>query len=131
MNIEEYLIKWKDIEGVKPKNEDEFITLFVEYLNSIDNPDDVDFDGSGAYFGRQVTICKDLNYRIRPMAYFEIAYDFEYTIRVYTARHEGYWTPEYIDLKIGEPRFNEVREALMNCLCRAFGLIVHTYNEKV
>lgn len=123
MTIEQYIDNWHKQEiGVRPQNEHVFIDLFIDFLKSIDDPNDVEFEGEGAYYGRQVNISKDRNYKIKRDFAFEIAYDMSYKISVYTDRHEGFWYPEYIKMDVYHPRFDELKTALFNCLKTAFGL---------
>lgn len=121
MKLHEYITDW-NLKNIKPKNEDVFIDLFIEWLNSIDDCRDVVFDGEGSYFGRQVSIVKDSIYKIGYDFGFEISYDFNHTISVYTDKHNGYWWPEYIKLNKGDDRFEEVALSLKRCLLNAFGL---------
>lgn len=117
-----YIQNWNKIEGVKPCNEDDFIAGFIMLLNSIDDHRDIDFDGEGSYFGKQISLCygqgvwiadKDLS--------FEISYS-KKQIRVYTKNHNGFWRPEYMNIDETHPKFHQVKDILFNLLREVFGL---------
>ena len=89
-------------------------------MKSIEYSSDVTFDGEGSYFGKQVTISKDTNYRISNYG-FEIAYSDNH-IRVYTSNHHGFQVPEFIDLYDKDEDFKELKELLNTKLKELLGL---------
>jgi hypothetical protein len=115
-----YIDTWKAIESNRPSNEDAFITLFIAYLKSLDDSADIEFEGEGSYFGRQIKVRKDSAYINRDPG-FEISYCAT-IISVYRSDHEGYWVPEYLKLNQGDARFNEVKTALVETMMTLFGL---------
>lgn len=120
MDLEAYIKEWNRYDQ-KPCNENVFIDLFIKYINSIDNSNDVKFHGDGAYFGKQVSIYKDSNYFGSGLLHFEAAYNKE-AIRVYTGNHHGFWRPPYMDLGEKHERFNEVKSIFFPFLRKIFGL---------
>lgn len=123
MKLENYIHDWNKIEGNKPVNEEEFINLFVIFLRSVNDYDEVTFDGDGAYFGKQIQILKGGQIgRADHDLSFEIAYMPDYKISVYTANHHGFWQPEYLCLAPEHPEFNRVQTELFSAIYKAFGL---------
>ena len=96
MNIEEYLKEWQESE-VKECNNPEFIAAFIEYMKE-DGRQYSFISGENGYFGYTARICGD--YNPFGFAMFELAYSgaAEF-VKVFSANHNGYWVPEYIDLK--------------------------------
>ena len=119
--LSDYISQWKLIEGIKPKNDKLFIDEFCVLLSKTDNYD-ITYDGEGSYFGNQVSIKFESQYRKcdRNLC-FEIAYS-RNEIRVYDYHNEGYWTPEYLSLKKGEQYFDLIEYHLFKNLTRLFGL---------
>lgn len=122
-----YIKGWKECKSPKPRNEKEFIVLFIDFLKSC-NSDihfedrDIEFCGNGAYFGKQVRFIKNYTYTAGDYYLsFEIAYNRNH-IRVYTANHNGFWTPEYLDLIEGDLYFKKLRKELFQLLNFTFGL---------
>ncbi len=119
--LKEYIKEWRAIIGIKPMNDVVFIEGFCTLLNGLET-EDLSFYGDGAYFGKQVIIEYNNNYRYPDGDLrFEVAYSKE-QIRVYTASHEGFWTPEYIRLCKGDEHFEKVKDTLYSNLIRLFGL---------
>lgn len=119
----QYVKNWNSIDGLKPNNEPEFINEFIKLIANYPDDREVEFDGEGAYFGKQVTL--------RPFSYygkgpreleFEMAYSPDY-ISIYTANHHGFWNPEYVkvDRKM-HTAFYEIYPVLMTFLKGAFGI---------
>lgn len=119
--LESYIQNWQEAEGIKPINEQVFYDLFLEFIKTID-ANEIDFDGNGSYFGSQVSIYKDRNYTYRPYLYFEISYEIDHKISIYTGVHSGFWTPEYIRMTPDDDRFNLLQSTLIDSLAKAFGL---------
>jgi hypothetical protein len=118
--LKKYIEKWRK-EKLKPCNEVEFIEGFIKMLNSDEYLLDCEFDGDGAYFGKQIIIAYCPHIRGDRDLSFEIAYSND-KISVYTANHNGFWQPEYLKLESGQARFNDVKEPLFKVLYRFFGL---------
>ena len=122
-NLSLLVQKWKDVEGVKPQNDPQFIECFLECLKDADY-EDFTFDGDGAYFGKQVTwevgshywCNKDVNLS------FEIAYS-DNEIRVYTGRNEGFWVSEYISINSKHEYFYTTKHILIQKLKEIFGIV--------
>ena len=119
--LSDYISHWKSIEGIKPKNDKLFIDEFCVLLSKTDN-NDITYDGEGSYFGNQVSIKFESQYR-KPdrNLCFEIAYS-RNEIRVYDFYNEGYWTPEYLSIQKGEQYFDLIEHHLFKNLVRLFGL---------
>lgn len=113
-----YTAGWWSSEG-KDKNDPEFIRMFIEYLASIDDADDVILGGSGAYFGVECTVRKDRNHW--GDVGFEVAYS-DTQISVYTDNHQGFWVPEYIALGKDDEQFEPVIQAFKDMIKRLFYL---------
>ena len=96
--LKEYIEKWHKIDGEKPCNEKEFISAFIEFIKSKDK-DHFEFDGENHYCGFTATVYdENPNYCMGRTMAFEFAYDKDF-VKVFTAAHNGFWTPEYINLK--------------------------------
>ena len=122
--LEEYIRKWSSVDGIKPCNEQDFYELFTELLKSDLDDRDFEFDGDGSYFGKQVSLNVGSAYSwcFRNTLSFEIAYSND-RIKVYTGNHDGFWTPEYIDMDTSDERFNYLKAVLFTKLREVFGLI--------
>lgn len=118
----DYVSNWNSIEGVKPKNEKLFLDYFLLLINNYPDEREVNFDGDGSYFGKQITL-EPFSFwgRGNQNISFEIAYN-DNNISVYTKNHNGYWTPEFISMTSDNDRFNEVKKCLFDFLYRVFGL---------
>lgn len=121
--LKDYVAKWKSIEGIKPKNEPEFINGFLELLQTLEDDRDISFDGEGSYFGKQVTLSYGAGVWVRDRELsFEICYSRD-TISVYRADHDGFWVPEYLYLKSGKDKeYITVSNILFPLLKRVFGV---------
>ena len=121
-NLSTMVQRWKDVEGIKPQNDQKFIDAFSKCLLEA-NYEDFTFDGDGAYFGKQVTWEVDSQYwGIRdPHLNFEIAYP-DKEIRVYDGRNNGFWVCEYISMNKDHESFNYLKEALFQKLQEVFGM---------
>lgn len=119
--LSEYISNWKQIEGIKPCNDPDFIEEFSKMLPKLETCD-ISYDGDGSYFGQQVSVVFG-SYGMRPdrNLCFEIAYSQD-EIRVYDGNNEGFWTPEYLSLKKGQENFDTIKELLFSNLMRLFGL---------
>ena len=104
-----------------------FINTFMAWLEAGIESDDIEieFDGNGAYFGKQVTIKNSehaLYYDPHSLS-FEIAYDIN-NIVIYTARHNGFWVNPYFSISSEKDtsRFYFVYYNLIGHIKKLFGL---------
>ena len=95
--LKSYIIDWNKEDGVKPKNNPKFIRDFLKFAKSADF-DHWEFDGINGYCGYTAILHEQPHYSSVYGLGFEFAYDKDF-VKVFTDRHNGYWTPEYIDLK--------------------------------
>jgi len=96
--MKEYLDWWHKQEGQKPVNDKQFINDFIEFMKSKDK-DHYEFDGENYYCGfTAIVYDENPNYCMGRSLAFEFAYNKDF-VKVFTANHNGFWTPEYIDLK--------------------------------
>lgn len=119
--LSDYISEWNKSED-KPSNEKVFIDEFIKLLDNFPDEREVEFDGDGSYFGKQVTLLP-FSYYGKPdrNLSFEVAYRQD-QIRVYTAHHHGFWNPEYINIHAADEDFNRLKESLYNMLKNVFGL---------
>ena len=93
---------------IKPKNDQQFIEEFTEWLSSLTSSC-FEFEGDNDYCGFTVQVYKnDPKYAWgydcgNDNHAFEISYSGEHQdlcklVKVYTPNHNGFWVPEYIDL---------------------------------
>lgn len=113
--LEKYLKNWFNLQGIKPKNEPEFIENFIKFI-SPDNFENLqfNFDGDGSYFGKQISI-QMYSFRTNTSLMFEICYS-PNKISVYNGNHNGFWTPEYIELEKGNGNFSELQTKITKLL---------------
>lgn len=122
--LKAYVEQWHSIEGIKPQNEKEFIDEFITYLDNIhrDDIDRFEFHGDNDYFGKQVVIFENDPYwmsKDRPrsdMLSFEIAYQSNYAISIYSANHDGFWVPEFAMVTQDHPDFSSLYKALSSAI---------------
>lgn len=120
--LADYITNWKQLDGLKPSNEPIFIEWFIKLLENYPDDREVEFDGEGAYFGKQVTLKPFSFYgRTSGVLDFEIAYHPD-LISVYTAHHHGFWNPEYIKMDKSHNDFSYLHSCLINFLKTVFGL---------
>lgn len=100
--IKEYIEMWNK-EDHKPQNDGKFIAHFTEFAEGADL-DHWDFDGENGYCGYTAALWE--HPRTIPVngLTFEFAYgrDVAYGrgfVKVFTGAHNGFWTPEYINLE--------------------------------
>jgi hypothetical protein len=116
-----YIDKWNAIDGVKPCNEKEFIDLFYKLFLDYDDRE-IEFNGEGSYFGKQVTLMPDRTWgKTHRNLRFKVAYSMD-KISVYSANNEGFWCPEFIRLTKGDNEFDALILAWFNFLTGVFGL---------
>lgn len=131
MKIKEKLISllkdWNSIEGIKPVNDKDIIESFIKFFWPDDEKEFVDmwitFEGDGSYFGKQISMEEDNRWEMKPddLLSLEISHSQD-KISVYTGNHHGFWTPEYIKLKRGDPYFLQLRESLYKRIADFTGL---------
>lgn len=119
--FENYISDWLAIDNIKPKNEDFFIDNFILFIRGIDDCNDFQFEGDGSYFGKQVSITKDRPYTHRQLLSFEICYNGN-NISIYTGNHNGFWTPEFVNMDSKHLRFKELKCALHDTIYKLIGL---------
>ena len=120
--LKKYIQDWQKVENIKPKNETKFIKLFISFLEQIEDDRDIEFEGEGAYFGKQVSIgLHRATAGTDQYLDFEIAYDNK-QISIYTGKHEGFWTPEYVRIDRQHNWFVPLQKQLKATLMSAFGL---------
>lgn len=95
----EYVDKWRAIDGKKPSNDKEFAYYFLEYMIKSDCSL-WSFEGENHYCGWTAYLFED-DSRWRNQFNFEFAYGDDF-VKVFDANNDGYWVPEYIDLKGGD-----------------------------
>jgi hypothetical protein len=113
-----YVVNWKN-DNSKPCNEVQFIDLFLEFINT--NELYFTFDGDGAYFGKQITLCRDAGYRGHDVLTFEVAYSAT-QLTIYDGNHNGYWTPAYVNILSTDARFNEIKNSIFTLIKTHIGL---------
>lgn len=101
MKMIEYLKGWKSAGNPKPVNDESFYKLFVEFLKNQTNKDNFSFSGDNNYCGSTAVFDEDgFGYRVGELV-FEFAYGEDF-IKIFTLKHDGFWVPEYINLKGAE-----------------------------
>ncbi len=95
--MKEFIEKFNNTDGVKPVNDEKFISDFIEFMKSKDK-DHYDFDGENHYCGfTAIVYDEEPTYCMGRTLAFEFAYDKDF-VKVFTANHNGFWVPEYINL---------------------------------
>lgn len=98
--MKKYLEEWEKEESPKSVNNEKFIADFMEFMKSRDG-DHYEFTGENSYCGHTAIIYdENPNYCMGRTLAFEFAYGIDF-VKVFTADHNGFWTPEYISLKGG------------------------------
>lgn len=92
-----YIYDWNKADAPKPVNEPEFIAAFTELAKDADF-DQWGFYGENNYCGYTATLSEYSKYIPVRGLDFEFAYGRDF-VKVFTGNHNGFWTPEYIDLK--------------------------------
>lgn len=95
--IKNYILEWNKEEGIKPQNNPEFISNFLEFAKSADS-DHWEFDGDNGYCGCTAILHEHPRQLPAYGLGFELAYGKGF-VKVFTGSHGGYWTPEYINLE--------------------------------
>jgi hypothetical protein len=95
--IDEYIKEWNDAPNPKPQNNAEFIKEFTKFAKDSDF-DRWEFDGENGYCGYTAVLHEHPPYLPVYGLGFEFAYGRDF-VKVFTNRHNGFWTPEYINLK--------------------------------
>ena|SRR6186713_901255 len=119
--LKEYVRNWKAIDGLKPQNEPVFIEQFLKLINNYPDDREIEFQGEGAYFGKQMQILPFSYYgRTDGLLDFECAYSKTH-LRVYSAHHNGFWYPEFIRVECGKDEHNIIGQ-FMDFLKLVYGL---------
>ena len=108
------------------QNKDEIIDIFIQFFNNIEDENDVEFEGDGSYFGKQINIMYNRYSYNRNSIFIEIAYSYD-KISIYTAEHNGFWVPEYIKIDKSHKRFKELQNSLYDLLRKVFGVPIYNY----
>lgn len=120
-DLKKYIKEWNYFEGIKPQNDTNFIKMFIDFISKIDDSNDIEFDGDGSYFGKQVSIVYNRHYNCDFYLNFEVAY-YKSKISVYSGKHNGFWTPEFIIIDSEHEFFEQLYSQLHKTLLWAFGL---------
>jgi hypothetical protein len=104
-----------------------FIDFFKSYTNSSKNDNrDIEFDGEGAYFGKQISIREGsftFGYPTTDATEIEVAYDFVAgNICIYTDNHNGFWVNPYLSIDATHSEYPKLKEALHKMLLDYFGV---------
>lgn len=121
-DLENYIEEWERKKD-KPDNEAIFIQYFIEFLDHV-NCDDMEFHGSGDYFGKVITIHHDISLPMggpNELLCFEITYSSD-KICVYTAFHSGFYVQPYLEIEKDCMGFSVLWYALEKILFNFFGL---------
>jgi hypothetical protein len=107
-----------------------FIDFFKSYTNSSTRDNrDIQFDGEGAYFGKQISIREGSANRYGMHTYetevtqIEVAYDFVAgNICIYSDNHNGFWVNPYLSITQYHSEYPKLKEALHKMLLDYFGV---------
>lgn len=92
--IKEYVAEWNKMDGVKPCNDPQFISDFIEFCKNSEK-DQWGFSGENGYCGNTATISEFDRCGFSSGLEFEFAFGSNF-VKVFTANHHGFWVPEYI-----------------------------------
>ena len=97
-----------------PTNDPGFISALTEFAKN-SNHDQWEFEGENGYCGFTAILSEYPSYAPASGFSFEFAYDKGF-VKVFTGNHQGYWVPEYIDLRDNnaEPLLKMLREKLLS-----------------
>lgn len=95
--IKEFIEKWNNAESPKPANDLVFVASFTKFAKESDF-DQWEFSGENYYCGYTARLSEYSSYVPVSGLGFEFAYGKDF-VKVFTDKHNGFWTPEYIDLK--------------------------------
>lgn len=103
-----------------------FIELFDAYRNGILDIRDVEFDGDGSYFGKQVSIEVNRSFGVHSQLNdigVEVAYNlYSGKIVIYTSLHGGFWAKPYIELDNTHSEYGYLAVSFRGMLKELFGL---------
>ena len=94
--INDFIVNWNKNESERKENDPDFIKHFYDFASSSD-PELWEFSGENGYCGYTATLSEYGSWVFRTGNDFEFAYSKTF-VKVFTARHEGFWVPEYISL---------------------------------
>ena len=96
--IKDYIEKWNKEESPKPMNDLVFVAEFTKFAKNSDF-DQWSFSGENGYCGYTATLHELPSHMqgLVPGLGFEFAYGKDF-VKVFTDKHNGFWTPEYISL---------------------------------
>lgn len=119
--LKEYIRQWNANYGLKACNEKTFIDGFLNLINNYPDDREVEFQGEGAYFGKQIQLLPFTYYgRTDGLLNFECAYS-KTELRVYSANHNGFWYPEFLRIELGKDEYNIIGQ-FMDFLKLVYGL---------
>ena len=101
-----------------------FFSHFIGWLNDgiRDELLTIEFNGNGAYFGKEVFITlSNASMRYNRDLAFEVAYSEDH-ITIYTANHNGFWTPSYYAANNLASNFHSNRIVLLTKIQHLFGI---------
>lgn len=116
-------------DGIRGFLDDEplsFFSHFIGWLNDgIKNELlTIEFNGNGGYFGKQVAITlSNATMRFNRDLAFEVAYS-DSDIVIYTANHNGFWTPSYYAANNLASNFHSNRIVLLTKIQQLFGIVL-------
>lgn len=126
--IIDFIEKWNESDNFKQNNhnDENFILNINKFLEECD-VSDIEFDGEGSYFGKQINILSPH----RKYSYFlssdvkqiwiEIVYCDE-KIVIYDGYHNGFWVPAYISLDNSSKYFYSMYNTLVSKLKEFVGI---------
>jgi hypothetical protein len=123
MNTNQHL---KDLESDSIALIKYFVYLFEAYTFSPHKDKrDIEFNGEGAYFGKQITIREGSTFGSinENSVEIEVAYDFTSGhIVIYTANHGGFWVKPFLEIKNTHSEYPALKAALHRMLTDYFGV---------
>lgn len=95
--IKDYIKNWGN-KNDKPKNEPEFMEMFLRFIKD-SNVDQWVFSGENGYCGFTANLSEYSQWHCSNSRCtdFEFAYGKDF-VKVFTGSHHGFWVPEYISL---------------------------------
>ena len=101
-SIKQYLRNWEEAPSPKPVNDSIFLEEFTKWAKTLDK-DHWSFTGCNGYCGNTAVVNEYPSFVPAAGEVFEFAYS-KNSVKVFAGYHNGFWTPEYINLKDAEAR---------------------------
>jgi hypothetical protein len=101
-----------------------FEGFFNSYADGQRDERDIEFNGDGSYFGKQISIIENSSFGIHSVEHdiaIEVAYSATHIV-IYTDYHSGFWVNPYLDINEDHSHFPDLKKALMRMLTRYFGV---------